>query len=163
MNRSPPWIFALALVLAAGSQAHIRINPTESAAGAREMYRMRVPNEKQVDSIRVEGEFPAGITVYDFEPKPGFKVDLKKNAKGEITGATWTGLLHPYEFLEFGMLAINPKEAGDMVWKFVQYYADGTKEEFTGPPGSRLPSPVVKLTPAAPPPPAAAPAGADRR
>jgi hypothetical protein len=144
------WSIIPTLLLAAAAQAHIRINPTESPAGGREMYRMRVPNEKQVDSIRIEGEFPAGLKVYDFEPKPGFKVELKKNDKGEIIGATWTGLLHPYEFLEFGMLAINPEAPGDMVWKFVQYYADGMKEEFTGPVGSRLPAPVVKLGPAAP-------------
>jgi hypothetical protein len=43
------------------------------------------------------------------------------------------------------MLGINPKEATDLVWKFIQYYDDGTKEEFTGPVGSRLPSPVVAL------------------
>ena len=54
------------------------------------------------------------------------------------------------------MLAINPKEATALVWKFVQYYADGMKEEFTGPVGSRLPAPVVRLRAA----PAAAPAAA---
>jgi len=43
------------------------------------------------------------------------------------------------------MLAINPKEGTDLTWKFIQYYDDGTKEEFTGPVGSRLPSPVVTL------------------
>ena len=47
-----------------------------------------------------------------------------------------------------GMLGLNPKEGTEMVWKFIQYYDDGTKEEFTGGPGSRLPAPVVTLTPA---------------
>lgn len=46
------------------------------------------------------------------------------------------------------MLGVNDKESSSLVWKFVQYYDDGTKEEFTGPPGSRLPSPVTTLTPA---------------
>src|SRR5262252_5467020 len=90
--------------------AHIRIYPTESAYGAREKYTMRVPNEKQVDSIRVEGEFPAELNVYDFEFKPGWKIDFKKNDAGKIVGATWTGTIHPYEFVECGMLGINPKE-----------------------------------------------------
>jgi len=125
--------------------AHIRINPTESTAGAREKYTMRVPNEKQVNSIRVEGEFPPGLEVYDFEFKPGWKIDFKKDDKGKIVGATWTGKIQPYEFVEFGMLAINPKQATNLTWKFIQYYDDGTKEEFTGPVGSRLPSPVVTL------------------
>jgi hypothetical protein len=51
----------------------------------------------------------------------------------------------PYEFVEFGMLGINPKEETSLVWKFVQFYEDGSKEEFTGPVGSRLPSPVTTL------------------
>ena len=43
--------------------AHIRIAPTESTVGAREKYTMRVPNEKQVGSSKIEGEFPAGLQV----------------------------------------------------------------------------------------------------
>ena len=141
---------AITLTCSALGLAHIRIAPTESASGAREKYTMRVPNEKQVNSSKIEGEFPAGLDIYDFEFKPGWKIDFKKDDKGKIIGATWTGTLHPYEFIEFGMLGINPKESKDLVWKFVQYYDDGNKEEFTGPVGSRLPSPVTNLKPAAP-------------
>lgn len=124
---------------------HIRIYPAESAPGAREKYTMRVPNEKQVATVRVEGEFPPELRVYDFEFKPGWKIDFKKDGTGKITGAVWTGKIAPYEFVEFGMLGINPKEGSSLVWKFVQYYEDGSKEEFTGPVGSRLPSPVTML------------------
>jgi uncharacterized protein YcnI len=144
MKRYVP-VIVVALMSIPLAWAHIRINPTESTAGAREKYTMRVPNEKQVNSIRVEGEFPPGLEVYDFEFKPGWKIDFKKDDKGKIVGATWTGKIQPYEFVEFGMLAINPKQATNLTWKFIQYYDDGTKEEFTGPVGSRLPSPVVTL------------------
>jgi uncharacterized protein YcnI len=106
---------------------------------------MRVPNEKQVNTIRVEGEFPAGLQIYDFEFKPGWKIDFTKDDSGKIVGATWTGKVQPYEFVEFGMLGINPKEETNLVWRFVQYYEDGTKEEFTGPVGSFRPSPVTVL------------------
>ena len=140
---------AIALIFGSLASAHIRIAPTESTAGAREKYTMRVPNEKQVSCSKIEGEFPAGLEIYDFEFKPGWKIDFKKNDKGKIIGATWTGKMMPYEFVEFGMLGINPKEGTELVWKFVQYYDDGTKEEFTGPAGSRLPSPVVTLKAAA--------------
>lgn len=135
-------ITVLAVPLAYG---HIRIYPTDSTQGAREKYTMRAPNEKQVNCIKIEGEFPAGLEVYDFEFKPGWKIEFKKDDKGKIRGAVWTGSMAPYEFVEFGMLGINPKEGTNLVWKFVQYYADGTTEEFTGPIGSRLPSPVVTL------------------
>jgi uncharacterized protein YcnI len=143
------WLLAssFAALLASLAFAHIRIYPNDSTYGAREKYTMRVPNEKQVDSIRVEGEFPKELQIYDFEFKQGWKIDFKKNDAGKIVGATWTGTVHPYEFVEFGMLGINPKEGQtkDLVWKFVQFYADGSKEEFTGPVGSRYPSPVVSL------------------
>jgi uncharacterized protein YcnI len=134
-------------VLVSLAFGHIRIYPAESTYGAREKYTMRVPNEKQVATVRVEGEFPAALNVYDFEFKPGWKIDFKKDDKGKITGATWLGKIAPYEFVEFGMLGLNPKEGQgkELVWKFVQFYEDGSKEEFTGPVGSRLPSPVVTL------------------
>jgi uncharacterized protein YcnI len=148
MNISPRHVLvrsAFALASAALAFAHIRIAPTESAPGAREKYTMRVPNEKQVNTIRVEGEFPAGLQIYDFEFKPGWKIDFKKDDNGKIVGATWTGKVQPYEFVEFGMLGINPKEETNLAWKFVQYYEDGSKEEFTGPVGSFRPSPVTDL------------------
>lgn len=52
---------ASVLTCASLALAHIRIAPTESVPGAREKCTMRVPNEKQVNTIRVEGEFPAGL------------------------------------------------------------------------------------------------------
>jgi len=142
----------IALIFTQLALAHIRIAPTESTVGAREKYTMRVPNEKQVGSSKIEGEFPEGLQVYDFEFKPGWKIDFKKDDKGKIVGATWTGKIQPYEFVEFGMLAINPKQGANLTWKFIQYYDDGTKEEFVGPAGSRLPAPVVTLKPAPPAP-----------
>ena len=136
---------AALLISAQFASSHIRIYPNESTLGAREKYTMRVPNEKKVATIRVEGEFPPEVTIYDFEFKPGWKIDFKKDEKGKIVGAVWNGTVAPYEFVEFGMLGINPKEGSDLVWKFMQYYEDGSKEEFTGPVGSRLPSPVTTL------------------
>ena len=143
------FVTVLALVCAELASAHIRIYPNESTVGAREKYTMRVPNEKKVGSSKVEGTFPPELQVYDFEFKQGWNVEFKKDDKGKIIGATWTGKIQPYEFVEFGMLAINPKTGSDLTWKFIQYYDDGTKEEFVGPVGSRLPAPVVTLKPAA--------------
>ncbi len=89
--------FKHAYTLAAGALlswgialAHIRIYPTESILGAREKYTMRVPNEKQVATIRIEGEFPKELKIYDFEFKPGWKVNISKDAEGNIVGASTT-------------------------------------------------------------------------
>ena len=83
----------VASVLACGSLAfgHIRIAPTESTQGAREKYTMRVPNEKQVPSSKIVGEFPEGLQIYDFEFKPGWQIEFKKDDKGKIIGAYLDG------------------------------------------------------------------------
>jgi uncharacterized protein YcnI len=142
----------LALLAAPVVFGHIRIYPTQSTFGAREKYTMRVPNERQYATIRIEGDFPPGLEVYDFEFKPGWKIDFKKDSNGKIVGAFWNGRIEPYEFVEFGMLAINPKQGNpNMLWKFYQYYDDGFKEEFTAPPDAQMPlrpMPQVTLTPA---------------
>src|SRR6266446_7756980 len=143
------FVAVIALVCAQLASAHIRIYPTESTFGAREKYTMRVPNEKQVSSSKVEGEFPAELQIYDFEFKAGWKIDFKKDEKGKIIGATWTGKIQPYEFVEFGLLAINPKDGNpNMLWRFYQYYEDGFKEEFTAAPDAQMPlrpMPLVTL------------------
>jgi uncharacterized protein YcnI len=96
---------AFALAFATLAFAHIRIAPTESTPGAREKYTMRVPNEQQVNTIRVEGEFPAGLQIYDFEFKPVWKIDFKKDDSGKIAGATWTGRSSPTNSSSSGCLA----------------------------------------------------------
>src|SRR6185312_11213851 len=150
IDARPAFVLAISALWCGVGLAHIRIYPTESVLGVREKYTMRVPNEKQVATIRIEGEFPKNLKIYDFEFKPGWKVNIKKDAQGQVVGATWVGTIRPYEFVEFGMLGINPKQGDTLVWKFVQYYADGKKEEFTGPVGTFYPSPTVRLKPAPP-------------
>lgn len=62
-----------------------------------------------------------------------------------IAGASWTGTLAPDEFVEFGIKAVNPAAAEALTWRFIQSYADGTKVEWTGAPGSKTPAPQVVL------------------
>ena len=40
--------------------------------------------------------------------------DSEKDDKGKIIGATWTGKIQPHEFVEFGMLGINPKQGSNL-------------------------------------------------
>ena len=119
-------------------------------------------NPRLVVGLPHDAEVGVNVPIYhnsDWDPsslayiQPNLKWKYyKKDDKGNIVGATWTGKIQPYEFVEFGMLGINPKQGANLTWKFIQYYDDGTKEEFTGPAGSRLPSPVVTLKPATPTP-----------
>jgi len=145
--------FAFLAALAAGliplaAEAHVTIWPKQSDLGAREKYVVRAPNEKQVATVRVEGEFPSEVRVTQLEQVPGWAIETRRDRAGAIVSATWSGSLPPDQFAEFGLLATNPKAGAVLTWKFTQVYADGSKVEWTGPAGSRTPAPQVQLRPA---------------
>ena len=143
--------FAAALLLMpAPALAHVTIWPKESTAKAREKYEVRVPNEKQADTVAVELRFPAGLRVTSFEQKPGWMTEPIRDASGTAIGVRWTGRLAPQQFTEFGLLAVNPPAAGELSWTAVQSFSDGTRVEWSGPPGSKTPAPRVTISAAKP-------------
>jgi uncharacterized protein YcnI len=141
-------LMILAMLVAAPASAHVTVWPNESAAGAREKYEIRVPNEKQADTIALEVRFPAGLKVTAFEQKAGWSTELLRDPSGAVTGARWSGRLAPMQFTEFGLLAANPRKGGELVFTAVQVYSDGTKSEWSGAADSKTPAPRVTLTPA---------------
>jgi uncharacterized protein YcnI len=142
-------ITCVALVgFAAPASAHVTVWPKASIAGAREKYEIRVPNEKQVDTIVVDVRLPAGLKVSSFEQKPGWSTELLRDSAGAIVGVRWSGKLAPMQFTEFGVLASNPAAASELLWSATQLYADGSRVEWSGPAGSKTPAPRVTLTPA---------------
>ena len=141
-------ILILALAVAVPATAHVSVWPKESVQGEREKYEIRVPNEKQVDTIALEVRFPSGLKVTSFEQKPGWNTEPLRDPSGAIIGARWTGRLPPQQFTEFGLLAVNPATGSQLLWSATQVYADGTKVEWSGEPGSKTPAPRVTLNPA---------------
>ena len=143
-------VLGAVMMLASASLAfaHINVSPAQSTQGAREKYTVRVPNEKKVDVVRLEAEFPVEAGIHRLEHKPEWTVVVAKDASGTITTAVWTLNIPPDTFVEIGVQGINSRTADHVVWKFVQHFADGSKESFTGPPGSPAPSPITTLMPA---------------
>ena len=130
------------------AEAHVAVLPKESAAGATEKYTMRVPDEKNIPTVRMEAEFPAAAEVISLDAKEGWKIEPKKDSSGKIVGAIWSGgSIAPREIAEFSFQARNPNEETKLVWKVIQVYEDGTKSEWTGPAGSRNPAPVTQVKP----------------
>jgi uncharacterized protein YcnI len=138
-------IAAAMAVLSTIASGHVTVWPKQSSVGAHEKYVVRVPNEKQVDTVTVEVRFPAGLRVTSFEQKPGWITEAIRDETGKAIGVRWTGKLPPQQFAEFGMLAANPPEASDLTWNATQIFADGTKVEWSGPLGSKNPSPHVTI------------------
>ncbi|HEY3950741.1 DUF1775 domain-containing protein [Phenylobacterium sp.] len=142
-----------ALALAAAplaAQAHVTVWPRQSQLGAREAYVIRMPNEKKAATVRLDAEFPPEARVTSLRQAPGWRIEPKRDAAGAITGASWAGELPPDQYVEFGVQAVNPKAGATLTWKFVQTYADGTRVEWTGAPGTPTPAPQVRLLPVAP-------------
>ena len=141
-----PALIVAALVLAVPASAHVTVWPKESAAGAREKYEVRVPNEKQVDTIALELRFPAGLKVTSIEQKPEWRTELVRDAAGAIVGVRWSGKLAPMQFTDFGLLATNPAGGSNLIWTATQLFADGSKIEWSGPAGSKTPAARVSIS-----------------
>lgn len=139
-------IFAAALAFAVPAQAHVTVWPKTSSLGAHEQYEVRVPNERQVDTVAIEVRFPTALKITSFEQKPGWNTELIRDASGAIAGVRWSGSLAAMQFTQFGLLATNPAHGSELVWSATQVYADGTKIEWSGPSNSKTPAPRVSLT-----------------
>jgi uncharacterized protein YcnI len=147
MSESSRLLLSIALS-AIVAQAHVAVLPRESAAGATQKYTMRVPDEKNIPTVRMEAEFPAAVEVISVDPKEGWTIEIKKNSSGKIVGAIWSGgSIAPNDIAEFGFQVRNPNEEAKLIWNVIQVYADGTKSEWTGPAGSRSPAPVTQVKP----------------
>ena len=140
-------ILGLALILAPAEVfAHVTVSPKASSQGAWEKYEIRVPNEAKAETTALEVRFPAGLRVMSFEEKPGWTVEPLRDPSRAIAGARWSGKLAPERFVEFGIIAVNPKEGSELIWTAVQTYADGTVIHWSGPEGSKTPASRVALT-----------------
>ena len=137
-------VAALAIAtMSSAAVAHVTVSPKVSTPGAWEKYEIRLPNEKTVPTTSLEVRFPAGLRIMSFEDKPGWTVEPVRDATGAITGARWTGQLPPERFTEFGVIAVNPKQAGELSWKATQTYADGARVEWSDGKDSKTPAPTV--------------------
>lgn len=127
------------------ANAHAVVLPKKSAPGAFEKYVLRVPNEKDLPTVRVELHFPADMRVVSFEDVPGWQLEIMVDSTKAITSAVWTGTLSPKHFVEFPFEAANPKTATQVAWPTYQTYANGERVEWTGPEHTKTPASVTVI------------------
>jgi uncharacterized protein YcnI len=125
--------------------AHVIVTPRESAAGAEQVYTVRVPNEVTVSSMSVELEIPAGMHVMQVATGDGFTFDVKKDGN-RIVSITWKKEIKPKEFSLFTFTAHNP-QPGAMQWKAHQTFADGSMIHWIGERGTKQPASVTTIVP----------------
>jgi len=133
-------------LLPAAARAHVTVWPRSAARGAFERYVVRVPNEKNVPTTRVEIHFPAAVRISSFLEVAGWQLQVLTDSAGKITGAVWTGSLPPKRFIEFPFIGVNPKEGDRVVFPALQTYESGEIVQWTGPEGSKTPASVTTLT-----------------
>jgi len=119
--------------------AHAIVFPKTSTPGAYEKYVLRVPNERDVPTLKVEIHFPAGLRVVSFGDVPGWTLQVLTDSAQRVTGATWTGVLPKERFVEFPFVAVNPKDSTSLTWPTYQTYQGGERVEWTGPDSSKNP------------------------
>jgi uncharacterized protein YcnI len=133
---------ALSLVVL---DAHVVVTPRESAAGAEQIYTVRVPTEGTVSSMSLELDIPDGLHVMQVTPGEGFTFDVKKDGD-RIVSITWTREIKPKEFALFTFTAHNP-QPGALQWKAHQTFADGSMRHWIGERGTKEPASVTTIVP----------------
>lgn len=139
---------AFMIIATAVACAHITVSPDKSVSGKSETYSFRVPNEKEgTTTVKFELQLPSELGRVFFEAMPGWKLSLEKDDAGKVTRASWSGgSIGSSEYAQFRCVVRNPPNVTKLVWKVIQYYADGTKDEWTGEQGSRRPAPTTTLS-----------------
>jgi uncharacterized protein YcnI len=135
-----PAVIAAILVVPTFLFAHAVVYPRESTPGAYERYVLRVPNEKNVPTTRVELRFPSDVRVVSFADVPGWTLEAVTDSAKRIIAAVWTGTLAPQRFVELPFVAVNPRASAHLVWPAYQTYADGERVEWTGPEDGKTPA-----------------------
>lgn len=136
---------ALVLVLPALAFAHAVVFPKASTPGAYERYLLRVPNERNVPTTRVEIRFPSEVKVISFSDVPGWTLTVERDTAQRIIAAVWTGTLAPERFVEFPFIAVNPQGSAELHWPAYQTYANGERVEWTGPEDAKTPASTTTI------------------
>ncbi len=140
MNRIRTFSALAVLLLPTMASAHAVVFPKMSTHGAYERYVLRVPNEKDVPTTRVEIRFPSGVRVVSFSDVAGWQLQEIRDSANAVVGAVWTGSLPPERFIEFPFVAVNPREDTRLVWPAYQTYANNERVDWVGPPDSENPA-----------------------
>ena len=141
--RLPMFVAGMALGIAHTAVAHVTVWPQQSRAGMAERYTVRVPTERNVSTVSIEVEIPAGVTVSGVLAPAVFSYDVKRDGT-RIVSITWKQEIKAGEVGEFVFFARNPS-ASQIVWKAHQRYADRMVEDWIGPAGDRRPAPAFIL------------------
>jgi uncharacterized protein YcnI len=135
-----------AALVPATARGHAVVHPNLTRPGAYQKYVLRVPNEREVPTLRVELTFPEGVRVASFGEVQGWALEVVTDEAGRVERAIWTGELPAMRFVEFPFVAVNPRAEATLAWPVTQTYAGGEVVEWAGPEDSETPVSVTRVT-----------------
>jgi uncharacterized protein YcnI len=133
----------LTLLTITAASAHVRVLPAESRPGAIETYKVTVPTEGKVSTVRVELIVPMGVELVSVaDAADPHEVRI---GEGGTSIITWRGEILPGWAREYFFTARNPQAGLQISWQAHQFFADGTTADWVDVPGSKRPASVTKL------------------
>lgn len=145
-----PLLFVFLLLFAGIASAHVVVSPQDALQGTFQEFTVRVPNEKNIPTMKVELDIPTDVDISQLNPVSGWKYALIKDTSGKITKITWSKIgdgLAPSEFEKFSIAGLISKSATAINWKAHQIYKDGSIVDWVGNDKSETPAPVTKVNP----------------
>ena len=140
-----------ALVAAPAASAHVQVRPALAAPGDPVLFQVIVPNEKDAHTVEVTLQVPKDVLPFSFEEPGGWTRENKEGADGSLETITWKGKLAEDGFARFSFLASTPEQEGEIVWKSIQTYDDGSTSRWIGAPDADNPAAVTTISDDAPP------------
>lgn len=132
--------------LAPSAAAHVQVRPNTAAPDDAVLFEVLVPNEKENRTVELELAIPAGVLPFSYEDTPGWRRELRLNPNQSLRSIVWRGRLQTDGFARFGFLASTPPREGEIAWKAVQTYEDGTKVRWIEPPDGEQPAAVTMVS-----------------
>ena len=139
-----------ALVAAPAASAHVQVRPALAAPGDPVLFQVIVPNEKDAHTVEVTLQVPKDVLPFSFEEPDGWTRENKEGADGSLETITWKGELAEDGFARFSFLASTPEQEGEIVWKSIQTYDDGSTSRWIGEPDADNPAAVTTISKDAP-------------
>ena len=139
-----------ALVAAPAASAHVQVRPALAAPGDPVLFQVIVPNEKDASTVEVTLQVPKDVLPFSFEEPDGWTRENKEGADGSLETITWKGELAEDGFARFSFLASTPEQEGEIVWKSIQTYDDGSTSRWIGEPDADNPAAVTTISNDAP-------------
>ena len=142
---------ALAGVIPAGAAAHAIVTPAASRPAELQQYAITVPTElPDQATVEVDVKVPDGVGFLLVEDAPGWRVVVERRAD-RIDVVRYTGgSIPPDGYATFRLIARNPVQEGELVWKVKQVYAKGRVVLWAGDPGSDTPASRTRISESAP-------------